>query len=109
MPSTKWKILIVSIVLYQALLTWAMFALINTAAYFSRIECGEWCSDRLFGFILTNQGAYDDANTLVWLTLVIVAVNAGVWIAAWRADRRVARTEAANHALNSKPALPTVD
>ncbi|MEH0069787.1 hypothetical protein V6L77_04730 [Pannonibacter sp. Pt2-lr] len=56
MLAARWKVLILSIVLYQGLLTWCMFELVNISAYFSSSECGEWCDRRPFGFILRNQG-----------------------------------------------------
>jgi len=34
--STKWKFLVLSIVVYQVLLTWCLFGLVDTAAYLAR-------------------------------------------------------------------------
>ncbi len=76
----KWKLLIVSIVLYQALLTWCMFSLVNVASYLARPNCGDWCVDRTFGFILTNQGALDTARMFIGASIVIALVNVIAWI-----------------------------
>jgi hypothetical protein len=80
MLATRWKVLILSLAAYQVLLTWCMFELVNISAYFSSLECGEWCDRRPFGFILRNQGAYETAWTLVWLTVILVLVNAATWL-----------------------------
>lgn len=80
MIPARWKVLILSLAAYQLLLTWCMFDLVNTAAYLARTECGEWCSRRHFGFILTNQGAYETAWTLVLLSILLVLVNLTTWI-----------------------------
>ena len=88
MFDAKWKFLIVSIILYQAILTWCLFDLVDTAAYLARTECGEWCSDRLFGFILTNQGGYDAAMLFAGASLTLVLVNVVVWVVASRNRRR---------------------
>ena len=45
MFDAKWKFLIVSIILYQAILTWCLFDLVDTAAYLARTECGECVAD----------------------------------------------------------------
>ncbi|WP_430511611.1 hypothetical protein [Pannonibacter phragmitetus] len=80
MLAPRWKVLIFSLVLYQGLLTWCMFELVNISAYFSSSECGEWCYRRPFGFILRNQGAYDAAMALAGFSLLLILVNAAVWI-----------------------------
>ena len=82
----KWKILIVSMLAYQVLLTWCMFELIDVAAYFSRLDCGEWCYRHTYGYILTNQGASDVATLFVWGSVLLIAGNLAVWI--WSAIRR---------------------
>lgn len=78
----KWKFLVVSMIAYQAILTWCMFDLINTAAYLARTDCGDWCRNSLFGFILTNQGGYDTAVQFTAASVLLVTLNAAVWIAA---------------------------
>ncbi|MFN4168014.1 MAG: hypothetical protein ACK4HD_06890 [Pannonibacter phragmitetus] len=87
MLAARWKVLILSIVLYQGLMTWCMFELVNVSAYFSSPECGEWCSRRPFGFILRNQGAYEAAMAFAALSLLLIAINAAVWISSTRGRR----------------------
>jgi hypothetical protein len=87
MFNAKWKFLVVSIVIYQAILTWCLFDLVNTAAYLARTECGDWCRDRLFGFILTNQGGSDTANLFAGASLLLIAANVIVWVVAARKGR----------------------
>jgi hypothetical protein len=82
MLDAKWKFLILSIVVYQALLTWCLFDLVDTAAYLARSDCGDWCSSRLFGFILTNQGGYDTAVWFAGASFLLVSANAAMWLAA---------------------------
>jgi hypothetical protein len=86
--SFAWKFLILSIVVYQGLLTWCLFDLVDTAAYLARPDCGAWCRDQLFGFILTNQGGYDTAMRFLGLSLLLVLANVGVWIVAAFKPRR---------------------
>ncbi len=88
MFDAKWKFLIVSIVAYQVVLTWCLFDLIDTAAYFARPDCGDWCADRLFGYILTSQGAYDTAKLFAGISLLLILANIVVWIVAARKGRR---------------------
>ncbi len=80
MLDARWKAPILSIVAYQALLTWCLFDLVDTAAYLARLDCGDWCRDRLFGFILTNQGAHDTAVSFAIITGSILLINFEVWI-----------------------------
>ncbi|MBB4006543.1 hypothetical protein [Allorhizobium taibaishanense] len=88
---SKWKLMIVSIILYQGLLTWCLFSLVNTASYFARLECGDWCYDHVFGFILTNQGAYDTALIFALASACLIAVNGIVWIASVRRQGKSSR------------------
>lgn len=81
MLATRWKVLILSVIAYQGLLTWCMFELVNVSAYFSSSECGEWCARRPFGFILRNQGAYEAAMAFAGLSVALILFNAGVWAA----------------------------
>lgn len=82
MFDAKWKFLILSIIVYQAILTWCLFDLANTAAYLARLDCGAWCSDRPFGFILTNQGAHDAAMRFAGASLLLIFANVVVWVGA---------------------------
>ncbi|MXP26753.1 hypothetical protein GRI39_11975 [Altererythrobacter indicus] len=82
MMAAKWKFLIASIVAYQFFLTWCLFDLVDTAAYLARPECGDWCRDRAFGFILTNQGGYDTAMRVVIFGGVLTFTNVAFWIVA---------------------------
>lgn len=84
MFDAKWKFLVLSIAAYQAVLTWVLFDLVNRAAHFARSDCGSWCEDQLFGYILTSQGAYDTAKFFAGVTLLLVATNIIVWIIAAR-------------------------
>lgn len=79
MKSTKWKLLIVSVIVYQALLTWCLFSLVNTSAYFSSTNCGSTCYDHLFGYILQNQGAADTTQWFLAAGVVLVLVNIAAW------------------------------
>ena len=84
----KWKFLIASIVAYQFFLTWCLFDLVNTAAYLARPECGGWCRDRTFGFILTNQDGHDTAMRVVTFGGVLILANGMVWIVARSRKKR---------------------
>ena len=87
MLDAKWKFLLLSIVAYQALLTWVLFDLVNRAAHFSQSECGSWCEDQPFGYILSGQGAYDTAKAFGALSLLLILANIAVWIIAARRRR----------------------
>ena len=76
----KWKVLIISMLVYQVLLTWCLFELVDVAAYFSRLDCGEWCYRHTYGYILTNQGAYDLAVLFDWGSALLIVINLAVWI-----------------------------
>lgn len=87
MFDAKWKFLIGSIIVYQAILTWCLFDLVDTAAYLARSDCGDWCTRRLFGFILTNQSGSDTAALFFWASLLLVIANIAVWTT-WALRRR---------------------
>ena len=93
MFDAKWKFLIGSIIVFQAILTWCLFDLVDTAAYLARPACGDWCGRRLFGFILTNQGGADTAAFFTWASLLLVLANAAVWIRSMLRRRRDAGAE----------------
>jgi len=80
----KWKALIVSMLIFQVILTWATLSLVDTAAYFARLECGEWCFSRPFGHILNNQSASDTANVFLVLTAILIITNGIIWFRASR-------------------------
>ncbi|MGO4339378.1 hypothetical protein AB4037_31165 [Labrys sp. KB_33_2] len=79
MFDTKWKVLILSGILYQGLLTWSMLRFVDTAAYFSRSGCDD-CAGQLFGFILSNQSAYDAATILLFAVGFLILLNTAIWI-----------------------------
>ena len=88
MFNTKWKFLVVSIIIYQAILTLCLFNLVDTAAYLARPGCDKWCGDRLFGYILTNQSGHDAAMAFAGASLLLVFANIIVWIWAALKHRR---------------------
>lgn len=98
MFDAKWKVLVISMLVFQGLLTWTVFDLVDTAAYLARKDCGDWCYDRLFGYILTNQSGWDTAVRFAWLSVLLIAVNVAVWIgvAVSRRGSRDGRGETAN-------------
>lgn len=87
MLTAKWKFLIVSIIAYNALLTWRLYSLVNTSTYMATDYPCDTCHDERFGFILRNQGAWDTTMLLVWLSVLIVIANAVVWIVSFWTGR----------------------
>ena len=88
----KWKFLIVSIIVYQGLLTLCLFDLVDVTAYLAREgRCGN--CDGLFPFILTNQGGSDAAAFFTWCSALLILVNVVVWILSMRRRRPEAKPE----------------
>lgn len=74
MLTARWKALILSVVVYQVILTWALLDLTNTAAYLGTLDCASNC-DSFFPYITRNQGGFETFSQLVAAGVILVLVN----------------------------------